>query len=263
MLIESRQNATFKRLMELRESSGRKEQKLFLIDTPRDQERALIKNIEITSAFFCKDFPFEEKILSEIKKRSVPVIEFSKKIFESLCYRENPSGIILEAKTWGTSLAEVNLKKATLVILAEDIEKPGNLGTLLRTADAIGVDAIIGCNKTVELFNPNTLRASAGAAFSVTYATASLHEALAWIKEKKLKLVATSPAAKKNLWEADLREPLALAIGSEAWGLSEELLKAADETISLPMKGTGDSLNVSVATGAILYEVLRQRSLLG
>ena len=259
MLIESRQNPTVKRLAELREAKGRKEQGRFLIDTPRDQERALEKGIDMVAAYVCKDFPQTPEVMEALKEKKIEIIEFSKSAFEAVCYRENPTGVLLEAKSWNTQLGDVKTKAPTLVMLAEDIEKPGNLGTLLRTADAAGVQLVIGCNQTVELFNPNTLRASAGAAFHVAYATASLNEALAWIKENKLALVATTPAAKKTLWEVDLKKPVVLAVGSEANGLSDELLSAADVQVSLPMAGAGDSLNVSVAAGVILYEALRQR----
>ena len=259
MLIESKQNPTVKRLVQLQEAKGRKEQGRFLIDTPRDQARALEAKVEIVAGYFCKGFPIEAALLQKMETKKIPLIEMSRAAFEAICYRENPSGLVLEAKSWPVGLAELKIKSPTLVILAEDIEKPGNLGTLLRTADAVGADAVVGANDTVELFNPNTLRASAGAAFAVPYAAGTLAEIVAWAQAKKLKLVATSPAAKKTLWQANLKVPLMLAVGSEAWGLSEELLNAADEVVALPMRGTGDSLNVSVASGAIAYEILRQR----
>lgn len=265
MIISSRQNPIVKRLKELREAKGRAEQKAFLIDGSREMERAIDKGIEITAVYFCRDFSVDPVLMEKIwqlqkdSSKKVEFMEFGKSAFETVCYRENPIGLVLEAKIWSTEIKELGIKNPTLLILAEDIEKPGNLGTLLRTADAVGAQAIIGCNKGVDLFNPNTLRASAGAAFSVPYAIASRQEALDWLRQNKVKVVATSPAAQKPLWEADLRQPVAIAMGSEAWGLSRELLSAADEIVSLPMKGIGDSLNVSVATGAILYEVLRQR----
>lgn len=259
MLIESRQNPTVKRLAELREAKGRKEQSRFLIDTPRDQMRAFEQGVEVVAAYVCTAFPRVPEVEKMIEAEKIPIVEFSKPAFEAVCYRENPSGVLLEAKTWPTALENLKIEKTTLVVLAEDIEKPGNLGTLLRTADAAGVQAVIGGNQTVELFNPNTLRASAGAAFGVPYATAPLGDALAWIKARGLKLIATSPAGQKTLWEVDLTQPVALAVGSEADGLSEEVLRAADEVVSLPMAGAGDSLNVSVAAGVILYEARRQR----
>lgn len=260
MLIESRQNKEVKRLAELREAKGRKEQGRFLIDTPRDQERALQKGISIVQALVCRAYAQPGEVAQLIAHKKVPTVELSKAAFEAICYRENPTGIVLEAKSWPTALQNLPAGKIQLAVLAEDIEKPGNLGTLLRTADAAGVQALIGGNQTVELFNPNTLRASAGAAFAVPYAGASIDEVLVWIKKNNLKLVATSPAAKKTLWECDLTGPVALAVGSEAQGLSEQVLQAANETVRLPMNGVGDSLNVSVAAGVILYETLRQRT---
>lgn len=266
MIISSRQNPTIKRLKELREAKGRREQGRFLLDGPREMERALEKGLAIVGVYMCKDFPTDPLLMEKIWKFKASQAsggcsfdELGKPAFEAICYRENPCGMILEAKTWPTDLSNLKLKNPSLLILAEDIEKPGNLGTLLRTADAVGAQAIIGCNEGVDIFNPNTLRASAGAAFALPYTTASRAQALAWIKANGLALIATTPSATKTLWQADLTRPLVLAIGSEAWGLSEELLAAADEKVMLPMRGLGDSLNVSVATGAVLYEILRQR----
>lgn len=259
-MIESRQNPTIKRLKELREAKGRREQERFLIDGPREIARALKRQAKIAAAYFCRSIPFEQETLKALEAKKVELIELGKSAFEAVCYRENPEGIVAEAITWSLRLDDLRLKNPTLVVIAEDIEKPGNLGTLLRTCDAAGVQALIGCNQAVDLFNPNTLRASAGAVFSVPYASARREDVLSWLKKQSLCLVAASPASGKNPWQADLKKPFALAIGSEAWGLSREMLNAADATVRLPMLGLGDSLNVSVATGAILYEALRQRS---
>ena len=259
VLIESPQNPTIKRLKELREVKGRRVQGRFLIDGPREAERALQKNIGMVAAYVCREFPVDENLIKEFSIRGMEIVDVGKRAFETICYRENPVGILVEAKTWNTDLTDLKLKKPTFVVIAEDIEKPGNLGTLLRSCDAAGVEALIGCDATVDLFNANTLRASASAAFSVPYATASRGEALAWAKRNGVKIIATSPDAEKTLWEIDLKEPVAIAIGSEAWGLTPEFLAAADETVALPMLGLGDSLNVSVATGIMLYEALRQR----
>ncbi len=259
MRIESRQNPLLKRLVELREAKGRREQGRFLIDTPRDIARALECGLQICAAYTCAEFPTDAALLQKVRDKKIPEVELGVRAFEAVCYRENPNGLLLEAQSWQTRLEDLKLKAPQLVIVAEDIEKPGNLGTLLRTADATGVDAVLGCNRAVELFNPNTLRGSSGAAFSVPYATASLPEILAYLRAHKLPLVATSPAAKKSFWDADFRGAMALAVGSEAWGLSPELLAAADEVVSLPMRGVADSLNVSAASAVMLYEVLRQR----
>ena len=258
-MIESRQNPLIKRLKELREAKPRREQGRFLIDGPRDMERALERGVEIAAAYLCRGFPVEPKLLKTLEAKKIEIIEVGKNAFEAICYRENPNGLLVEAKTWSTELKNLKLEKPTLVVVAEDIEKPGNLGTLLRTCDATGVDAVIGCDATVDLFNPNTLRASAGAAFSVPYATVGRDDVISWLEKRGLRLVAATPSAGKTAWQADFKKPFALAIGSESLGLTKEMLRVADEKISLPMRGTGDSLNVSVATGAILYEALRQR----
>jgi RNA methyltransferase, TrmH family len=259
VLITSRQNPTIKRLAELREAKGRREQGSYLIDTPRDALRAIESGRQILAAYTCPDHPTPPELTAALHKYKIPTTEISSTAYEVIAYRENPCGVILEGAIWGTFLADLPARDYSLVLIAEDIEKPGNLGTLLRTADATGVQAIIGCNPSVDLFNPNTLRASAGAAFTVPYATASLADTLAWLSQLQIRLIGSSPAAPALLWECDLTAKVAIAVGSEAWGLTSDLLAACHTQLKLPMLGSGDSLNVSVATGAILYEALRQR----
>lgn len=260
VLISSKQNPTIKRLLELREAKGRREQGTFLLDGVREIDRALATGRKIRMVYACSDFPVDKEVVAALKKAAIPFTDVTKAAFEALAYRENPYGIVAEVECWPTDLAALKFTKApTLILVAEFLEKPGNLGTLLRTADAVGADALISCEAIGDLFNPNALRASQGAAFSVPYAVGARDEVLAWLKAQGLKIIATSPAAPKLAWDLDYRGPVAIAVGSEAHGLTTEFMAAADAVVKLPMRGIGDSLNVAVSCGVMLYEVLRQR----
>jgi TrmH family RNA methyltransferase len=262
VLISSKHNPTLKRLLELRQSKGRREQGLFLLDGQREIDRALATNRKIRAVYFCEKFPVDAVVLEKLRERTVPFIDVAPEAFECLAYRENPYGIVAEVESWGTALADLKLsQKPSLVLVAEFLEKPGNLGTLLRTADAAGADAVISCEAIGDLFNPNALRASQGAAFSVPYATGNREEVISWLRAQSLQIVATSPQATSSAWDLDYRQPTAFAMGSESRGLTDEFMTAADATVRLPMKGLGDSLNVAVSCGIVLYEALRQRGI--
>jgi TrmH family RNA methyltransferase len=146
-----------------------------------------------------------------------------------------------------------------LLLVAESVEKPGNLGALLRTADSAGCDALIVCDPITDLFNPNVVRSSQGALFSVPVAVCTSQQAAAWMKAKGVRSLATSPAATKAYWDVDCRGPVALLLGSEKDGLTDFWLKGADEKISIPQAGLSDSLNVSNAAAICLFEAVRQR----
>jgi TrmH family RNA methyltransferase len=146
------------------------------------------------------------------------------------------------------------------VIAAESIEKPGNLGAILRTADAAKVDAVLVCDPRVDLYSPNVIRASRGAVFAVPAVEVDSASALAWLRSRRMRILAATPSAEMNYTEADLRAPLAVAVGTEDRGLTELWMKNADFKVRIPMMGTVNSLNVSVAAALIVYESLRQRS---
>lgn len=263
-MISSKQNPIVKEIAKLRDSKVRRKTGSFLIDTPRDIIRALASpSINVTELYCCGELPIPKDLKSALAKgevlHNIRHTEFTKPVFESIAYRQNPNGVIAKADIFSTSLDQLALENPTLLLIAEGIEKPGNLGALLRIADAVGVDALITCDPNVDLFNPNVLRASAGAAFGVPYASAKVDEVLEFIRSHQLNIVGASPEAKEDLWSSDLKSPCAIVVGSEAFGVSAKMQKACNTLISLPMKGIGDSLNVSVATAVTLYEAMRQR----
>ncbi|MBC9867342.1 MAG: hypothetical protein F7O42_05575 [Opitutae bacterium] len=181
-------------------------------------------------------------------------------MFEACSYRENPDGFLADCNVFRTSLHDLSLSPNPLILIVESVEKPGNLGALLRTADATGVDAVILNDPVTDIFNPNVIRASAGVAFAVTSIVATPTETLQYLKTRHIAVVATLPTAETSLFQIALSGPVAILMGSEKDGLSDFWMHHCDRHIKLPMRGRADSLNVSATAAAVLYEAVRQRS---
>lgn len=196
----------------------------------------------------------------EIKEVSAEIISVSPAVFEKISYRENPDGWLGIFPVPRLSLEDLKLGDPPLVIVAESIEKPGNLGAILRTADAAGVDAVLVCDPRVDAYSPNVVRASRGTVFTVPVVETSSTQALVWLQRRGIHILAATPSAVKEYSHQDLRTPLAIAVGTEDEGLSELWMKQADVHVKIPMLGKVNSLNVSIATALIVYEAVRQRS---
>jgi TrmH family RNA methyltransferase len=177
-----------------------------------------------------------------------------------MSYRENPDGWLAVFPIPQTSLDALKLSQSPLVIVAESVEKPGNLGAILRTADAARVDALLVCNSRVDVWNPNVVRASRGAVFSVPVAESDNESALKWLNAHHIHVLAATPSAEELYFNLNLSEPVAIAVGTEGEGLTEFWMNGADLKVKIPMMGKVNSLNVSVSTALILYEAVRQRS---
>jgi len=255
MIIESVQNEKIKNLVKLREASReRKQQSLFLIEGWREINLALKGGVEIENLFYCQDYIKQELGIDEEK-----IIEVSKKVFDKIAYRENPDGFLAVAKAKQEKLKNIKLSAKPLIIVLEAVEKPGNLGAILRTADAVGVDAIIINDPKTDIYNPNVIRASQGTVFTVPTVLSSIKETVEFCKNNKIKIFATTPDTKKEYTEINYKVGCAIVMGAEDKGLSDEWLKTADEKIKIKMSGKIDSLNVSVSTAIILFEASRQR----
>ena len=200
-----------------------------------------------------------EIVSRQISGVSAESLSVSRAVFEKLSYRDNPDGWLAIFPIPHNSLADVKLNDKPLVIVAESIEKPGNLGAMLRTADAAHVDAILLCDPRVDLWNPNVVRASRGAVFSVPVVQCDNASALQWLKSRKMRVLAAVPSAEVLYSDVDMREPVAIAVGTEDEGLTNFWLDNADVKVKIPMMGRVNSLNVSVSTALIIYEALRQR----
>lgn len=192
---------------------------------------------------------------------ATPVTTVTRAVFEKISYRERPDGWLGLFPIPHQTLDDIKLGASPFIILAESVEKPGNLGAILRTADAAGVDAVIVCDPRVDAWNPNVVRASRGALFTVPVVEVDSAAALAWLKSKNIRVLAATPAAQVNYAEVNLREPIAIAVGTEDEGLTDFWMQHADLKVLIPMTGKVNSLNVSIATALITYEAVRQRNL--
>jgi TrmH family RNA methyltransferase len=245
--ITSPGNPRIKRLARL--CRGEREEGLFAVEGRRLVERALAAGYE----------PVEVYGDGSV---AVPGLEMTLVATEALdraSYRDRSEGLIAVFPRRERRLDDLRPGSPPLVLLAEGLEKPGNLGAILRTADAVGADAVITLSTEVDVFNPNALRASTGAVFTVPVAPATVTEAREWLTAHGITLVAADPGAAVELWEADLSGGVGLLVGAEDEGLTGGARSAADLLVSIPMAGTADSLNASVAMAVLAYEAVRQR----
>jgi TrmH family RNA methyltransferase len=263
--ISSSQNPKIKNLKRLEKASERKEQNLFLIEGLREAVLALRAGYEITELFICnallkqsKDYPLKE---IQSPKSQIRSFEIPEDIYSSLAYRDSTEGVIATAVPKTHALEDLKLKNNPLILVIESVEKPGNLGAMLRTCDAAGVDAVIICEAKTDLYNANVIRSSIGTVFTNQIAVCETREAIAFLKAKDIKAFTAELGATTFHYEADFKKATALVMGSEAKGLSEEWMNAASEKIKIPMNGKIDSLNVSVSAAVLLYEAIRQRSI--
>jgi RNA methyltransferase, TrmH family len=262
--ITSFQNPKVKFVKDLMNRSTREETKLFLIEGYRELKRAVEAGRKMQTLFFCPSFFLKENewdLIEKVKLGGAEIVECAPFVFEKLSYRDRPDGLLAIAPQERLSLIDFGnkLPACPLLVIAESIEKPGNLGTILRSSDAAGVDGVIVCDPRTDVHNPNVVRASTGTLFTLPVIEATKQETFSFLKEKKIALLASSPHAKENFFEANLKGPIALLVGCEQYGLSQEWFDSADLKVRIPMHGVADSLNVAQATTLILYEAVRQR----
>lgn len=188
------------------------------------------------------------------------IITANRAVFEKISYRENPDGWLGIFAIPYTSLEDLNLSELPLVIIAESLEKPGNLGAILRTADAARVDAILVCDPRVDAYSPNVVRASRGTIFTVPVVETASTQALVFLQQRGIQVLAATPSAEVKYSDVNMREPIAIAVGTEDEGLTNFWMSNADMKVHIPMMGRVNSLNVSVSTALILYEAVRQRN---
>jgi TrmH family RNA methyltransferase len=195
----------------------------------------------------------------QMKETAAETLTVSSIVFEKMSQRENPDGWLAVFPIPQVSLDDLKLGEIPLIIVAEAVEKPGNLGAILRTADAARVDAVLVCNPRVDAYSPNVVRASRGTIFTVPVVETKSAQALAYLQQRGIHVLAATPSAEVEYTHLDLRIPLAVAVGTEDQGLSSLWMGQADRRIKIPMLGKVNSLNVSIATALIVYEVMRQR----
>ncbi len=261
--ISSLQNPRIKQLVKLRDRRPRDAAGVFLVEGYRQIRRALEKGITLTELYYAPDWFLgenERALIAEAADAGAQLFELTKPAFAKVAYRERPDGLLAVAPQWRHTLDDLKLAATPFLLVVEAIEKPGNLGTILRSADAAGVDALIVCDPVTDLFNPNVVRASTGVVFSVPVVIASSAEVREWLQTRGIRTAATTPAAEALYTDTDLTGPLAIVMGSEQYGLSDYWLAEADTKVRIPMAGQADSLNVAMATIITLFEAVRQRA---
>ena len=293
--ITSAKNPKFKNLLLLQEKSKtRREQGLFVVEGRRELEHCIEAGYNIRTVFVCPEIAgaeTEEVVCSKpmatlghvrgwgplrssgrgrseaetvLNRQSsgvgAPVIiEIPEELYRKAAYREGTEGIIAEVEVKEFSLNDLSLPENPLIVVLEAVEKPGNLGAILRSADAAGADAVIVCDPLTDLYNPNLIRASIGAIFTVPTVAASSEEVIPWLKAKGIKILTAQLQDSKLYYDTDMSCGTAIVMGTESTGLSGKWREAADAHIRIPMLGRLDSLNVSVSAAILLFEAVRQR----
>ncbi len=256
--IESPKNATVKALLKLRERRERVLEGRYLIEGARELTRALQAGVSLERLFYAETFLNDEG-RALLFRTDFERTSLSEDAFKRLSLRQNPDGILGVARVERLELASLTLPEDALVLVLDGLEKPGNLGAILRTADAGNLATVLVTGEGTDLHNPNVIRSSVGSVFSRPVLAVSAGEALEWLREHGFALVAATPHAKASYWDADYRGPTALLLGAEHAGLSGSWLEAATLQVSIPMNGLADSLNVATAGALLIYEALRQR----
>jgi TrmH family RNA methyltransferase len=292
--VTSAQNRKVKTLLALQEKARlRKEMGLFVVEGRRELEHCVRAGFEIDTLFYCPEIvglavgvsaavrktvhshfadPFranaaetplpnyESGDINVILEKAGQIIEVPRELYEKIAYRGSTEGMIAEVKVRERKLEGLEMKENPLVVVLEGVEKPGNLGAVLRSADAAGADAVLVCDPLTDLYNPNLIRASIGAVFTVPVVCCGSQEAITWLKENHIKIYTAQLQDSSWYYDTDMKGGTAIVVGTEATGLTDAWRKAADTHIRIPMLGELDSLNASVSAAILLYEAVRQRN---
>lgn len=259
--IRSAQNPKIKALAQLEKPRMRREEGVFVIEGFREIRLAQEAGYDIQQVFWCRSVvsPHPVEAFIAALPESASVYDVSADLFAKIAYRENVDGLLVVARMRSLELAQLRLPPNPLLLVLESVEKPGNLGAILRTADAARVDAVLVCDPQTDIYNPNVVRASLGCLFSCQIAVDSSANVLAFLRQRGIRAYAAALTATQWYHQADFTVPSAIVMGSEAFGLSETWLRGTDARIKIPMLGKVDSLNVSASTAILVYEARRQR----
>jgi RNA methyltransferase, TrmH family len=266
MKITSLTNPRVKDLVRLRQRSHRDEAGRMLIEGYREILRALNNRHNPHELYVCAELfqgVNEPALIEQCRQAGAEVFECSEPVFMKIAYRERPEGLLAVASQVRGTLDGLVVPPNPLLVIAEAVEKPGNLGTILRTADAAGAHAVIVCDRCTDINNPNVVRASIGTLFSLPVVETTTVEALTWLRGKGIRIVATTPHTELLHTSADLKGGVAIVLGAEQYGLSATWIEQADIKVRIPMMGQADSLNVAASATILLYEAVRQRGWTG
>lgn len=258
--ITSVQNPLIKSVIQLQEKAkARKQSGLFIIEGKREIQLAIKGGYHIEKVFFLSEMISKDE-LELLSKNTQELIEITKDVYQKIAYRDSTEGIIAIAKTKSTLLSDLKLSNNPLILVVESIEKPGNLGAMLRTADAANIDAVLIANPKTDLYNPNIVRSSVGCLFTNQIATGTSDEIITFLEEKSISFYSATLQNSTSYHSQDYTLPTALVVGTEATGLTQIWREKATQNIIIPMQGAIDSMNVSVAAAILLFEAKRQRN---
>jgi len=256
--ITSTQNPKIKNLATLEKPRERRKQRVFVVEGRKEIMLALDAGYTIENLFFCEEL-ISRNDLKAFGVSDHLLVAVSREIFEKVAIRENSGGVLAVAGQKEHSLESIRLSDNPLILILESVEKPGNLGAILRTADAAALDAVIICDPKTDLYNPNVIRSSVGCIFTNQVASASSEETLSWLKQNNITPYSTYLKASRPYDSVDFTKPSAIVMGTEATGLSDTWTSENQNPIIIPMLGRIDSMNVSTAAAVIIYEARRQR----
>lgn len=260
--LTSAQNPKIKTLLELQEKSkARRKEGLFVVEGRRELLHCIEAGYEPYTVFICRDILTESEFEDLASRCRCPFYEIPQHLYDKVAYRGGTEGVIAELKVREKSLDSLTVRENPLIIVLEAVEKPGNLGAILRSADAAGVDAVIICDPLTDLYNPNLIRSSIGAVFTVPVATAASETAISWLKAHDIRILTAQLQDSEWYYDTDMKGGTAIIMGTEATGLTDIWRDAADAHIRIPMLGKLDSLNVSVSAAILMFEAVRQRNL--
>lgn len=262
--ITSAQNPKIKMLLELQaKSKARRQSGLFVVEGVREIEHCVASGYEIHSLFVCPEILGDALSTTGVGQGpwygDAPMFEVSRQIYDKVAYRGGTEGMIAEMKAKSHALDDLKLRDNAVVMVLESVEKPGNLGAVLRSADAAGADAVIICDPLTDVYNPNLIRASIGAVFTVPVASCTTDEAISFLKARNFKILTAQLQDSDLYYDSDMTGATALVMGTESTGLTDAWREAASAHIRIPMLGRLDSLNVSVSAAILLFEAIRQR----
>lgn len=256
--ITSTQNPRIKSLVALQQkASERRSKGMFVVEGVREVEHCIESGFEIKEIYYSPNPTFH---IAEGNIDGASMIEVSKQVYEKIAYRGSTEGIVAVVKEKNLGMEDLSLPDNPLIVVVESVEKPGNLGAILRSADAAGVDAVIVCDPLTDLYNPNLIRSSIGARFTVQCVACTSDECIAFLKARNIQILTAQLQDSSLYYDTDMTRSTAIVMGTEATGLTDKWREAADKHIRIPMLGKLDSLNVSVSAAILMYEAVRQRT---
>jgi len=257
--ISSISNPFIKKIVSLNKANTRREENLTLVEGWKEIQHATNGKNIIKSLIYCPQIIPLEKVLALRKNEKVEIVEIDQKTYNHIAYRDSNGGVLALIEIIPTGFADLTLEKNSLILVLDNIEKPGNIGALLRTADAAGIKTVVFSDNQTDIYSPNVIRSSLGAIFTLNVIDSTANECIAWLQKNRIKIFSTYLFTENNYLDVNFKESSAIILGSEANGIQNVWKENSDELIKIPMFGSIDSMNVSVSAGIVIFEAVRQR----